>query len=137
MRRKGSDPPGASGRPRVRRARASRERETPASSVEEDFGPGLAEESGSTEGRARRAGPFPGLACAGEDCLLKPAADLIGKFALTLGRRGHGVSLSRVALSGIDLMKALRDFLDEEIALAEKAAGAETRPPRYSKIRVE
>ena len=88
---------------------------------------------------ARRVlpGPFPGLACAGEDCFLKPAADLIGKFALSLGRRGHGFSLSRVALSGIDFMKALRDFLDEEIAFAEKAAGGDSRPPRYSKIRVE
>ncbi len=137
MRRKSNDPTRASGRPRVRRAPASRVREKPSSPFEEDFGPGLAEQSAGAEHHARRAGPFPGLACAGEDCFLKPAADLFGKFALNLGRRGHGVSLSRVALSGIDLMKALRDFLDEEIALAEKAAGADTRPPRYSKIPVE
>jgi hypothetical protein len=34
-------------------------------------------------------------------------------------------------------MKALRDFLDEEIALAERAAGAGGKPPRYEKIKVE
>ena len=140
MRKKDSDSPKASGASRARKAAASRAGGKPPSSFEENFGPGLGDEPSGAESRSgatRAPGPFPGLACAGEDCLLKPAADLIGKFALTLGRRGHGVSLSRVALSGIDLMKALRDFLDEEIALAEKAAGADARPPRYSKIRVD
>jgi hypothetical protein len=137
MRKKNRDTPRASGTRRVRKAPPSGAGASGPSTVEEDFGPGFAEEPAGAEGHTRRAGPFPGLACAGEDCLLKPAADLIGKFALSLGRRGHGVSLSRVALSGIDLMKALRDFLDEEIALAEKATGGGARPSRYSKIRVE
>jgi hypothetical protein len=34
-------------------------------------------------------------------------------------------------------MKALRDFLDEEIALAERAAGGSGARPRYEKIEVE
>jgi hypothetical protein len=130
-------PPGP---PRRRRGSSHRRPSPrPSSTLEEDFGPGPAGDPGGTDGsRARSPGPLPGLACAGEDCVLKPAADLIGKFALGLGRRGHGVSLSRAALSGIEFMKALRDFLDEEIALAEKAAGkASSRAERYEKIRVE
>ena len=102
--------------------------------LESDFGPGLREEDRE---RARAAsGPIPGLACAGEGCLFKPAAALVGKISLRLAR-GHGGSLSRAATSGIAFMKALRDFLDEEIALAEKAAGAGGRPARYEKIRVD
>ena len=34
-------------------------------------------------------------------------------------------------------MKALRDFLDEEIALAERAARGGGKPPRYEKIEVD
>jgi hypothetical protein len=34
-------------------------------------------------------------------------------------------------------MKALRDFLDEEIVLAERAAEAGGKPPRYEKIKVD
>ena len=34
-------------------------------------------------------------------------------------------------------MKALRDFLDEEIALAERAAGRRAAAPRYEKIKVD
>ena len=83
------------------------------------------------------AGLFPGVACGGDACLLKPVANLFGRFGVRLSR-GHGASLSRVAFSGIELMKALRDFLDEEIALAEKAAGVGgSDAPRYQKIRVE
>ncbi|HSB63076.1 MAG TPA: hypothetical protein VLJ18_02875 [Thermoanaerobaculia bacterium] len=82
-----------------------------------------------------RGGPIPGLACAGEGCIFKPAADLIGKFSLRLAR-GHTSTLSRAKTSGIEFMKALRDFLDEEIALAERAAGA-GKGPRYEKIEVE
>ena len=101
--------------------------------LENDFGPGLREEE--TEARAT-TGPSPGLACAGDGCLFKPAADLVAKFSLRLAR-GHGSSLSRAATSGIEFMKALRDFLDEEIALAERAAGAGGKPPRYEKIKVD
>ena len=106
--------------------------------LEKDFGPGLHEEKKQEESDAPRAssGPIPGLACAGDGCLFKPAADLVGKFSLRLARR-HGSSLSRAATSGIEFMKALRDFLDEEIALAERAAGAGGKPPRYEKIRVD
>ena len=110
--------------------------------LEEDFGPGLREDTKATEGGDGRAesrdgtGPIPGLACAGDGCLFKPAADLVGKFSLRLAR-GHGSSLSRAATSGIEFMKALRDFLDEEIALAERAAGAGGKRPRYEKIKVD
>lgn len=106
--------------------------------LENDFGPGLREEKehGEADDPRRTSGPIPGLACAGDGCLLKPAADLVGKFSLRLARR-HGSSLSRAATSGIEFMKALRDFLDEEIALAERAAGAGGKPSRYEKIKVE
>jgi len=97
-------------------------------SLENDFGPGEAPRATS--------GPIPGLACAGDGCLFKPAADLVGKFSLRLAR-GHGSTLSRAGTSGIEFMKALRDFLDEEIALGERAAGAGGKPPRYEKIKVE
>ncbi|MGZ5382183.1 MAG: hypothetical protein ACXWFQ_09985, partial [Thermoanaerobaculia bacterium] len=61
--------------------------------LEKDFGPGVAPRATS--------GPIPGLACAGDGCLFKPAADLVGKFSLRLAR-GHGSSLSRAATSGIE-----------------------------------
>jgi hypothetical protein len=101
--------------------------------LENDFGPGL---RGEKDGTRATSGPIPGLACAGDGCLFKPAADLVGKFSLRLAR-GHGSSLTRAATSGIEFMKALRDFLDEEIALAERAAGAGRTPPRYEKIKVD
>jgi hypothetical protein len=101
--------------------------------LERDFGPGVKEDRASAA--SPTSGPIPGLACAGESCLLKPAADLVGKFVLSLAGRA---ALGRAAGSGIDLLKALRDFLDEEIALAERAAKKEAgSPPRYEKIRVE
>jgi hypothetical protein len=105
--------------------------------LEEDFGPGLRDEAAAKRAGVSRAtsGPIPGLACAGDGCLFKPAADLVGKFSLRL-RRGHGSTLSRAATSGIEFMKALRDFLDEEIALAERAAEG-GKPSRYEKIKVE
>jgi hypothetical protein len=110
-------------------------RKKPVDPLEADFGPGVAEgvapDAGSTAPRA--GGPIPGLACGGEGCLLRPAAGLIGKFSVSLAGRA---ALGRAAFSGIELMKALRDFLDEEIALAERAA----RPgggARYEKISVE
>jgi hypothetical protein len=106
-----------------------------------DFGPGARPEDAGAKRGGRRAdgsagsGPIPGLACAGDGCVFKPAADLVGKFSLRLAR-GHGSTLSRAASSGIEFMKALRDFLDEEIALAERAAGR-GGAPRYEKIEVE
>lgn len=106
--------------------------------LEEDFGPGLAGEARPRRSDSPRAasGPIPGLACAGDGCILKPAADLVGKFSLRLARR-HGSTLSRAASSGIEFMKALRDFLDEEIAYAERAAAGGARPSGYEKIKVE
>jgi hypothetical protein len=123
------------GRRARRRAGPKRAARKPApSSFDEKFGPGLAEEPAA---RAReRGGPIPGLACAGEGCILKPAADLVGRFSLRIAR-GHGSTLSRAATSGIEFMKALRDFLDEEIALAERAAAKGGARPRYEKIEVE
>lgn len=123
----------ARARRRRRAGRKSTARTPAPSSFEEEFGPGLREEPAPAA--KERGGPIPGLACAGEGCIFKPAADLVGRFSLRLAR-GHGSTLSRAATSGIEFMKALRDFLDEEIALAERAAGGGKRP-RYEKIEVE
>jgi hypothetical protein len=77
------------------------------------------------------------MPCGGEGCFLHPLANLATGFALRVAR-GHGGSLGRAAFSGIELMKALRDFLDEEIEFAERAAGRAGRTkPAYEKIRVE
>ena len=104
--------------------------------LEADFGPGVAEDAGAaapTPETPRVSGPIPGLACGGEGCFLRPAAGLIGRFSVSLAGKA---ALGRAASSGIELMKALRDFLNEEIALAERAA----RPdggPRYERIKVD
>ena len=128
-------PRGNAGARRRRRAgRKSTARTPAASSFEKEFGPGRGEEPAPAA--RERGGPIPGLACAGEGCIFKPAADLVGKFSLRLAR-GHGSTLSRARTSGIEFMKALRDFLDEEIALAERAAGSGEVRPRYEKIEVE
>ena len=115
-----------------------RRRRKPADTVESEFGPGLADEPPPAEPAPTSplpSGPIPGLACAGEHCLLKPAADLVGKFALSLAGRA---ALGRAAGSGLELLKALRDFLNEEITLAERVAGKDAGgPKRYEKIRVE
>jgi hypothetical protein len=107
----------------------------PVDPLETDFGPGVAAGGGAEEGGAapRPVGPIPGLACGGEGCFLRPAAGLIGKFSVSLAGRA---ALGRAAFSGIELMKALRDFLDEEIALAERATKSDGAP-RYEKIKVE
>ena len=97
--------------------------------LESDFGPGVADAPAAP----RAGGPIPGLACGGEGCFLRPAAGLVGKFSVSLAGRA---ALGRAAFSGIELMKALRDFLDEEIALVERA----TKPDgaaRYEKIKVD
>jgi hypothetical protein len=103
--------------------------------LEADFGPGAAPGGAAAPGRdaARTGGPIPGLACGGEGCVLRPAAGLIGKFSVSLVGRA---ALGRAASSGIEVMKALRDFLDEEIALAERASKRGTGP-RYEKIKVD
>src|ERR1017187_4969725 len=129
-------PHGGAGTRRRRRAGRKPTARTPAtSSFEEEFGPGLREEP--ARAAKERGGPIPGLACAGEGCIFKPAADLVGRFSLRVAR-GHGSTLSRAQTSGIEFMKALRDFLDEEIALAERAArGSGGVRSRYEKIEVE
>jgi hypothetical protein len=104
--------------------------------LEADFGPGSAAEPDpvAPAGNAgRTGGPIPGVACGGEGCFLRPAAGLLRSFSVSLAGRA---ALGRAAFSGIGLMKALRDFLDEEIALAERAAKPGTAP-RYEKINVE
>jgi hypothetical protein len=118
----------------------------PRDPLEADFGPGVAakgagsspgmpdaHEARATHDAPRAGGPIPGLACGGEGCFLRPAAGLVGKFSVSLAGRA---ALGRAAFSGIELMRALRDFLDEEIALAERATKT-GRPPRYEKIKVE
>jgi hypothetical protein len=109
----------------------------PRDPLEADFGPGAAPDgagsASSAPERPRTGGPIPGLACGGEGCLLRPAAGLLGKFSVSLAGRA---ALGRAAFSGIELMKALRDFLDEEIALATRATKTDGAP-RYEKIKVE
>ncbi len=115
----------------------------PRDPLEADFGPGVVENdpapaggkgAGPEAGTAPRAGgPIPGLACGGEGCFLRPAAGLVGRFSVSLAGRA---ALGRAAFSGIELMRALRDFLDEEIALAERATRRDGAS-RYEKIRVE
>jgi len=123
--------------PKAKR-RPRRPRKKAADAVERDFGPGLADEPPPAEpapSASSSSGPIPGLACGGENCFLRPAADLAGRFALSLAGRA---ALGRAAGSGVELLKALRDFLDEEIALAERATGrGEGAAPRYEKIKVE
>jgi hypothetical protein len=97
--------------------------------LEADFGPGVA----GAPKAPRAGGPIPGLACGGEGCFLRPAAGLVGRFSVSLAGRA---ALGRAAFSGIELMKALRDFLDEEIALAERARTPEAGA-RYEKIKVD
>ena len=107
----------------------------PVDPLEADFGPGVAapDAAQAAAGAPRAGGPIPGLACGGEGCFLRPAAGLIGKFSVSLAGRA---ALGRAAFSGIELMKALRDFLDEEISLAERAARSDGTA-RYEKIKVE
>jgi hypothetical protein len=112
-------------------------RKKPADPLETDFGPGDATDGAAAgeappDGPARAVGPIPGLACGGEGCILRPAAGLIGRFSVSLAGRA---ALGRAAFSGIEVMKALRDFLDEEIALATRATQPEGS--RYEKIKVE
>lgn len=110
-------------------------RKPPADGFEADFGP--EPEAGPATGPGGHPfGPIPGLSCAGEACLLRPLSGVVTRFVLRLSR-GHADSLSHAAWSGIELMKALRDFLDEEIDLAERAARAAGTSPRYRKIVVE
>ena len=99
-----------------------------------DFGPGPEPHPAES---AYSRGPIPGMPCGGEGCFLHPVANLASRFALRIAR-GHGGSLGRAAFSGIELMKAARDFLDEEIAFAERAAGrAGNTRPGYEKIPVD
>ncbi|HRY44427.1 MAG TPA: hypothetical protein P5164_10810 [Thermoanaerobaculia bacterium] len=121
--------------------------------LDADFGPGFEPaEEGSAEAASRsprgpgaegaseprwtaeEAGRIP---CGRDGCLLKPIGDLAARFAFELARRGHTESAARAATSGIELLKALRDFLDEEIALAERSAEARRPAARYTKIPVE
>jgi hypothetical protein len=63
--------------------------------------------------------------------------ELVGRFALQVARRGHADSATRAATSGLELLRALRDFLDEEIAFAERGAQKQRASERYTKIPVE
>lgn len=127
--------------------RSGRRKEKPGDGLEGDFGPGDETTSGHGEPppadprTAAREDPFPGfgagIPCGRDGCLLKPVGDLVARFALELARRGHADSAARAANSGIGLLRALRDFLDEEIAFAERAAEARRTAARYTKIPVE
>ena len=115
--------------------RRPRRRKRPADSVERDFGPGAKEEPGSDAAPSSPASrPLSGLACGGENCLLRPVAGLVGRFGVSLAGRA---ALGRAAFSGVEMMKAFRDFLDEEIAMVERASGKGEGSARYEKIKVE
>ncbi len=116
--------------PRAKKTSRAKKRVDP---LRDDFGPGVAEVEPEPEPESE-ARAVPGIACAGEGCFLKPVADLLSKFAFRMVK-GHGPSLGRAASSGLEMMKAMRDFLDEEIAMAERAA--KPGAPRVTKIPVE
>jgi hypothetical protein len=120
--------------------RRGRRKGRPGDGLEPDFGPGFdpAEAAPADAGTGDRA-PDSGsrIPCGKDGCLLKPIGDLAARFALELARRGHSESAARAATSGIELLRAMRDFLDEEIALAERAAEARRTAGRYTKIPVE
>jgi hypothetical protein len=119
--------------------------------LEGDFGPGFEPAADASDrpagGRASErdgagraadfAAGFAGIPCGKDGCFLKPVGDLVTRFALELARRGHADSATRAATSGIELLRALRDFLDEEIAFAERAAEKQRAAARYTKIPVE
>ena len=124
--------------------RRGRRKGRPGDGLEPDFGPGFdpAEDArtdaeAGTEPAGRASEPGSRVPCGRDGCLLKPIGDLAARFALELARRGHSDSAARAATSGIELQKALRDFLDEEIALAERTAEARRSAARYTKIPVE
>ena len=140
MKREPGPPRGRARTPRTARAARPAARRD---AVDESFGPGAgtgAEDAPASDpGDSRQAGPrgpIPGFDCGGGRCVFAPATSLVLRFAAQLGPR-HIRSLSHAASSGIELMKALRDFLDEEIAIAERAAGKGGGGARYSKISVE
>jgi hypothetical protein len=132
-------------------AERKRRRAAPAGDgLDGDFGPGFdpspqpaagPAHDRSEAGEGRREDPFGGLGagipCGKDGCFLKPVGDLVTRFALELARRGHADSTTRAAVSGIELLRALRDFLDEEIAFAERAAERQRASARYTKIPVE
>jgi hypothetical protein len=119
--------------------------------LDDDFGPGFDPTAEAPEGAAgarpsdrdesrREAGfsaAFAGIPCGKDGCLLKPVGDLVTRFAFELARRGHADSAQRATTSGVELLRALRDFLDEEIAFAERAAEKQRGSARYTKIPVE
>ena len=114
--------------------------------LENDFGPGFDPTPEAPEGATGArptsrdgdfAAGFAGIPCGKDGCFLKPVGDLVTRFAFELARRGHADSASRAATSGIELLRALRDFLDEEIAFAERAAEKQRGSARYTKIPVD
>ncbi|KAA0252410.1 MAG: hypothetical protein EDX89_18755 [Acidobacteria bacterium] len=115
--------------------RAGRKPRPPADPFVADFGP-EPEAPPFRGGPGPAYGPIPGIACAGEACLLRPVAGLVERAVVRISK-GHVESLSHAAWSGIELMKAIRDFLDEEIEIAERAAKASGAEPRFRKIEVE
>lgn len=119
--------------------------------LEDDFGPGFdptpeapdgasgGQPSDRDESRqdAGFSAAFAGIPCGKDGCLLKPVGDLVTRFAFELARRGHADSGQRATTSGVELLRALRDFLDEEIAFLERTAEARQGAARYTKIPVE
>jgi hypothetical protein len=119
--------------------------------LDDDFGPGFDPTPEAPEGASsgqpsdrdesrRDAGfsaAFAGIPCGKDGCLLKPVGDLVTRFAFELARRGHADSAQRATTSGVEFLRALRDFLDEEIAFLERAAEARQGAARYTKIPVE
>jgi len=131
-----------------RRTKASRKA---GDGLEDDFGPGFDPTPEAPEGAtgprpsdrgesrwdAGIPADFAGIPCGKGGCVLKPVGDLVTRFAFELARRGHTDSAQRATTSGVELLRALRDFLDEEIAFAERAAAARHSAARYTKIPVE
>lgn len=104
--------------------------------TERDFGPDPGPQSCPGAGTGTcSTGPIPGVACGGEACFLRPFASLAQTVFVHLSQN-HPGTLRHVTASGIEFMKAVREFLDEEIALAERMRAAQGGQ-RFHKIHID
>ncbi|MCC6131669.1 MAG: hypothetical protein IT186_17265 [Acidobacteria bacterium] len=139
------DFPDAAGPERGEEAPAGPEEPAPEESAQEpgtdpterDFGPDPGPQpscSGFGNGTCA-SGPIPGVPCGGEGCFLRPLASLVQTVFVHLSQN-HPGSLRHASVSAIELMKAAREFLDEEIALAERVRAAQGGQ-RFHKIHID
>ncbi|MBL8115508.1 MAG: hypothetical protein JNK60_21680 [Acidobacteria bacterium] len=112
------------------RAAAPRRPRRPATSAfEEDFGPGPEAVPPPAPGL------LPGYACGGEGCALHPLRTIAERVLGDALKGGNAASvLSGLATHSIDVLRMVRDLVNQEIARKETPA---ERPRRYTKIPVD